>query len=169
MRGVLDEGLLSPEQLAAKFETAVITYPEGSAVQAQLDDFFRWYKSAQGTMNPVALAAEAQRRFVSIHPFMDGNGRVSRLVMDHALESADLPPALLRDPNIDYMVSDAAWADEVRLGVMETYQTAVRYADGFNVAVRSGDLAEMAIRWGAILGLSSESRQLVDWLYGSSE
>ena len=33
-------------------------------------------------MHPVLLAAEMHERLVTIHPFIDGNGRTSRLVMN---------------------------------------------------------------------------------------
>ena len=36
-------------------------------------------------MHPVILAAEMHERLVSIHPFIDGNGRTSRLVMNLVL------------------------------------------------------------------------------------
>ena len=33
-------------------------------------------------MHPIVLAAELHERIVSIHPFIDGNGRTSRLIMN---------------------------------------------------------------------------------------
>ena len=36
-------------------------------------------------MHPVVLAAEMHERLVTIHPFIDGNGRTSRLVMNFIL------------------------------------------------------------------------------------
>lgn len=164
MRGMMDMAL-TPEQVAANFETAIISYPNADTVAAKMDDFFAWYGMNRGAGDPMAFAAEAQRRLVSIHPFADGNGRISRLVMDHALQSEGLPPALLRDPNIDYLVSPDAWAEEVRQGVMETYRTAARHAGLFDEAVRLGDVAAMAARWGAVLGLAGNSSEVIDRLY----
>ncbi|MGK0359528.1 MAG: prophage maintenance system killer protein [Bradymonadia bacterium] len=159
-RGVVD-GALDEGQLARGMETAIIQYPPANEVGGKLDDFFVWYTRTAGTRDAVDFAAEAQRRLVSIHPFADGNGRVSRLVMDHALESQGLPPPLLRDPNLDYMVSPAVWSGEVRAGIMETYRTAARHVGLFNAALSVGRPAEIALRWGAILGLTSESPQQV--------
>lgn len=165
-RGEVD-GALTVAQRQARFETAVIVYPEAADVQAALDDFFGWYARTRGTGDPAAFAAEAQRRLVSIHPFADGNGRVSRLVMDHALQGEGLPPALLRDVDLDYMVSADAWADEVRDGVMETWRVARRHVDGFNAALRSGEPGLIASRWALVLGLGDDPDGVVGAVYGT--
>jgi prophage maintenance system killer protein len=163
-RGVSD-GALTAEQAAARYETAVIAYPDGAAVQGKLDVFFTWYNDAAKKMNPTELAAAAQRELVSIHPFLDGNGRVSRLVMDHALQSKGLPPALLHEPGLDYMVSEAAWSAEVRRGIVEAYQSTLRHVDLFNVVLRSGDLVRTSVVWSTILGLTNNREALTRWLY----
>lgn len=164
LRGVSDPAMTA-EQVAAKLETAWINYPEAATVQGKLDAFFEWYASARGTLDPTALAARSQRELISIHPFTDGNGRVTRLVMDHALQSRGLPPALLEDTRLDLMGTEAAWVGEVRKGVVEAYESAVRHADLFNQLLRAGDLARAAFVWGSILGLSDDRDALLAWLY----
>lgn len=72
--------------------------------------------------DPIAVAADAQREFVSIHPFSDGNGRMSRLVMDYVLARAGLEPSVVRDPNVDTVLSPSAWREEVRLGQRTLFQ-----------------------------------------------
>ena len=47
-------------------------------------------------MHAVELAAEAQYRFVTIHPFIDGNGRIGRLLMNMILMMRGYPPAIIR-------------------------------------------------------------------------
>lgn len=51
---------------------------------AKMTDLVDWYRQevAGPTLHPVALAAEFHYRFVRIHPFDDGNGRMSRLLMN---------------------------------------------------------------------------------------
>lgn len=47
-------------------------------------------------MHPVERAAEAHYRLVTIHPFVDGNGRTARLLMNLILMQQGFPPALIR-------------------------------------------------------------------------
>lgn len=73
------------------------TPPPPDKVPAEMTDFVEWMFHAD--LHPVKLAAEAHRRFVFIHPFIDGNGRVARLLMNlcllrHGYTLAIVPPVL---------------------------------------------------------------------------
>ena len=46
-------------------------------------------------LHPVEYAAVLHQRFVQIHPFEDGNGRVARLLMNHALLRTGYPPIII--------------------------------------------------------------------------
>jgi hypothetical protein len=50
------------------------------------------HKALNTTIAAVVFAVEAMVKFVQIHPFGDGNGRISRALMNLALESVGLPP-----------------------------------------------------------------------------
>lgn len=50
-------------------------------------DYFRHYQMQKQQVHPVILAAGMHERLVSIHPFVDGNGRTARLVMNLILLS----------------------------------------------------------------------------------
>lgn len=65
--------------------------PLHQAVGGLIKDFFEWYGASKGTLNPVELAALVHLKFVMIHPFGDGNGRVSRLMMNHVLYMSGYP------------------------------------------------------------------------------
>ena len=71
--------------------------PEKTAVL--MDEFIRWLNENEKNIHPVKLAAEVHKRFVFIHPFVDGNGRVARLLMNlilirHGYPVAIIPPIL---------------------------------------------------------------------------
>lgn len=52
----------------------------------------------QGKKDPILFAAQAYERFLSLHPFENGNGRTARFVMDDILEQYGiLPPVLGED------------------------------------------------------------------------
>jgi len=56
-----------------------------------LRDFFRWYGGNKDRVQPVELAALVHLKFVTIHPFADGNGRISRLMMNFVLNRKGYP------------------------------------------------------------------------------
>ncbi|MBK7467591.1 MAG: Fic family protein [Saprospiraceae bacterium] len=56
--------------------------PQPYMIEKEMEDFFIWYESAKIRIHPVILAAEVHQRVVSIHPFIDGNGRTCRLLMN---------------------------------------------------------------------------------------
>ena len=63
-----------------------------------MGELLEWY-SAEETKNelhPVALAALFHYKFVCIHPFDDGNGRISRLIMNYVLLRHNLPPIIIK-------------------------------------------------------------------------
>lgn len=56
--------------------------PQPFLIAKEMEDYFIWYEENKSKMHPVVLAAEMHERLVTIHPFIDGNGRTSRLVMN---------------------------------------------------------------------------------------
>ncbi len=65
--------------------------PNPAAVPAELNDFFKWYNKNKDKIHPVELAALVHLKFVTIHPFVDGNGRMSRLLMNFVLNRHGYP------------------------------------------------------------------------------
>lgn len=66
--------------------------PSPVEVQPLLREFFRWYDRSKSSIHPVELAAGVHLRFVTVHPFADGNGRISRLLMNFVLHRHGYPP-----------------------------------------------------------------------------
>ena len=56
-----------------------------------IKDFFKWYNKNKDKIHPVELAALIHLKFVTIHPFADGNGRISRLMMNFILNKHNFP------------------------------------------------------------------------------
>ncbi len=65
--------------------------PGAFDVPHQMRDLVSWYKSNKNKLDIVTLATEFKHRFVHIHPFGDGNGRVSRLIMNIILMKEGYP------------------------------------------------------------------------------
>ncbi|MCK4407462.1 MAG: Fic family protein [Bacteroidales bacterium] len=65
---------------------------------AKMKDLLDWYKENVNSVgqHPILFATEFHYRFVRIHPFDDGNGRLSRLLMNFILMQKGYPPAIIR-------------------------------------------------------------------------
>ena len=64
-----------------------------------MKEYIDWFNTHEKTTDPVKFAALSHQKFVFIHPFIDGNGRVARLIMNLALLRAGyqiciIPPIL---------------------------------------------------------------------------
>lgn len=62
--------------------------PEAKRLPDEVAQFLKWFEAADGT-DPVLRAGLAHLWFVTIHPFEDGNGRISRAIADMALARAE--------------------------------------------------------------------------------
>ena len=63
--------------------------PPSDVVPDMMTDFLRWINSDNTVIDPVLKAAVAHLWFVAIHPFDDGNGRLTRTITDMQLAKAD--------------------------------------------------------------------------------
>jgi Fic family protein len=59
--------------------------PKFEEIPDKMLEYIRWFNKERNNFHPVLFAAEANIRLGNIHPFTDGNGRVSRLVMNTCL------------------------------------------------------------------------------------
>ncbi len=69
--------------------------PQPYLLQDLMEDYFRFYDEHKNKLHPVVLAAEIHERLVTIHPFIDGNGRTSRLIMNMILLQNGFPLAII--------------------------------------------------------------------------
>lgn len=65
--------------------------PQPFMLDKLMEDYFLFYEQNKIKMHPVLLAAEMHERLVTIHPFIDGNGRTSRLIMNLVLMQHGYP------------------------------------------------------------------------------
>ncbi|MCW1967970.1 MAG: Fic family protein [Anaerolineae bacterium] len=70
--------------------------PESWEVAPRMDDFVQWLRGNEAmAMHPIERAAYGHHIFVAIHPFVDGNGRTGRLLLNLLLFRAGYPPAVI--------------------------------------------------------------------------
>ena len=65
--------------------------PNPLKVPDLMQAYFDYYQVHQDQMHPALLAADMSEKLVTIHPFIDGNGRTCRLVMNFLLMRAGFP------------------------------------------------------------------------------
>ena len=78
------------------------TPPSPNEMHRQIKDFYINLETNK-TANPIELAAWTHAEFVSIHPYVDGNGRTSRLIMNYQLMSGGyLPISISKEVRLSY-------------------------------------------------------------------
>jgi Fic family protein len=82
-------------RVAVRILGSEVILPNAAKVPTMMHDLFAWLAKHR-KLHPVELAAEAHLRLVTIHPFIDGNGRTARLLLDAILLQNDYAPALIR-------------------------------------------------------------------------
>ncbi|MDQ3749912.1 MAG: Fic family protein, partial [Acidobacteriota bacterium] len=84
---------------------------------AKMQELIEWFRKEKEKpdVNPVILAALFHYRFIRIHPFDDGNGRVARILMNFILIQFGYPPVIIKteDKENYYAVLRLADADEL--------------------------------------------------------
>lgn len=69
--------------------------PQPEELPALMTAFVKWMAEHEGKAHPVEFAALVHQKFVYIHPFVDGNGRMARLLMNLALLRAGWTIAII--------------------------------------------------------------------------
>lgn len=97
------------------------TPPDASEVCVKMHDFMQWIKSNQKKLHPIELAALIHHKMVYIHPFIDGNGRTARLVMNLTLMHEGYPLVVVLKNDRQKYYRALSQADK------DTYQPLVRF------------------------------------------
>ena len=65
--------------------------PKWQDIAKELGNFFKWYKAENRKLHTLELASLIHLRIISIQPFVDGNSRLSRLLMNWILWKKNYP------------------------------------------------------------------------------
>ena len=76
--------------LRSNFETTPAPY-----VRTDMDLLLKWYDNNKKNLHPLALASIFHHKFEKIHPFMDGNGRTGRMLLNFILIKNNYPPIVV--------------------------------------------------------------------------
>lgn len=104
-------------QLDVKAAGTEYVYPPHYQLPELMNEFVGWLVAEATNLHPVVAATEAHYRFVSIHPFRDGNGRTGQLLMNLLLMRAGFPIAIIanqqRQAYIEALVQGQSSQDDM--------------------------------------------------------
>jgi Fic family protein len=89
-------------------------------IATRMEDWATWLQT-QEAAESVTVAAIAHHRLVAIHPFLDGNGRTARLIMNLILMRAGYPPAIIARVNRRQYYRVLSQADEGDVGPLVNF------------------------------------------------
>jgi len=87
-----DAGRLRSTPVRISGSTTIL--PNPIKVSKLMEELVTWLQTT--TEHPVKVAIDAHYKLVTIHPFVDGNGRTARLLMNLILMQAGFPPAIIK-------------------------------------------------------------------------
>lgn len=100
MENILIGGIYRREEVV--ISGASHTPPAGNEMYAQIKDFYAEL-SQKSELGGIELAAWTHAEFVRIHPFLDGNGRTARLLMNYQLMAKGfLPISVAKEDRLAY-------------------------------------------------------------------
>ena len=94
-----DENAGRYRETQVRIAGAAFTPPESWLIPNLMTEWGEWLAAEKKHSLPIELAALAHHRLVAIHPFIDGNGRTARLVMNLILMRAGYPPTVIQRIN----------------------------------------------------------------------
>ena len=99
LKNIDDENTGRYRQQNVLISGATIILPDYTLLNDKMAQLVDWYNSQAYKLHPIERAAKVHADFVSIYPFIDGNGRTSRLLMNLELLKAGYPPCVITVEN----------------------------------------------------------------------
>lgn len=81
-------------------------------VHSDMDSLIEWFKQNKKKLHPFVLAVMFHHKFEKIHPFMDGNGRTGRMLLNFILMKFGYPPLLIEKKNRNEYLTALSFADD---------------------------------------------------------
>lgn len=76
---------------------------EPALISEQMEELLNWYNDRAQSLHPLERASILHSDFVKIHPFIDGNGRTARLLLNlELMKSGYVPVVIENDQRMDY-------------------------------------------------------------------
>ena len=139
-------------------------YASPEETPALMADLVNWYNEAEAKaeLSPIELASVFHYRYIRIHPFEDGNGRIARLMVNYILARHNYPMIVVKskdkksyltalnrcDVNVGLVPADGAHADLEQLSAFVDYMSGC-LETAFEVCIKAakGESIEDADDW----------------------
>ncbi len=91
----------------------IFYFAEPIETPAKMQELVEWFRNKSQNLeeNFIKLSTEFHYRFVRIHPFDDGNGRLARLLMNYILMKQGFPPVIIKTEDKDNYIAVLEQAD----------------------------------------------------------
>ncbi|OTG69448.1 cell filamentation protein Fic [Acinetobacter sp. ANC 4470] len=99
LKNIDDENAGRYRQQNVLISGAATNPPDYTLLNDKMAQFIDWYNTDAHKLHPLERAAKVHADFVGIHPFIDGNGRTSRLLMNLELLKSGYPPSVITVDN----------------------------------------------------------------------
>ena len=104
LKGIDDDNAGHYRSVPVRIAGSMVVLPNPVKVPDLMGFFIEFLKNTPPDLHPIEFAAEAHYRLVTIHPFVDGNGRTARLLMNLILLMYGYPMAIIRKSDrLDYI------------------------------------------------------------------
>ncbi len=140
------------------------TYASPEETPAMMYDLVKWLGEdmERAELSPIELAALLHYRYIRIHPFEDGNGRVARLLVTYVLERYNYPMLIIKskdknqylnalnraDVNVGLTPSDGATASLEQIAPFVEYMTRqAEWSLSTAIAAAKGESIDEAEDW----------------------
>lgn len=101
LKGIDDKNAGKYRQVQVRITGSKFTPPSPLKILDLMGDFDHWLKNQKNQRNLIDFAALVHFKIVDIHPFIDGNGRTARLVMNLVLMNQGYPPTIILNTDRD--------------------------------------------------------------------
>ena len=115
-------------------------------VPAKMQELIEWF--TENIESPLAstasFLAQLHHRFILIHPFDDGNGRIARLLLNYTLIRLGYPPLVIKDRDRKAYFSALQKADAGNMDALATYlgKTLILWLEICIKAAKGEDISE---------------------------
>ncbi len=136
--------------------------PAPEKIDGMIDDLLTTWRTSTGYV--VDRIAQFHLEFETIHPFIDGNGRMGRILMNYQLTRLGFPNIIIRDKEKrEYYAifapyrtrKNTAYLERIlALALMESFHRRLAYLKGFSIVTLAEHAKEKRMSLSALLNMA---------------